>query len=85
VSVHRLIQPALCPLDAERNEVCPPTDEPSPVPEPPLPECPDAGPEVCGEEPPPEGVPPDSDMIPMVMGTVMGTEKTNQTEMEKVM
>jgi hypothetical protein len=31
------------------------------VPEPPLPECPDAGPEVCGEEPPPEGVPPDSD------------------------
>jgi hypothetical protein len=48
------------------------------VPEPPLPECPDAGPEVCGEEPPP-------DMIPMVMGTVMGTEKTNQTEMEKVM
>jgi hypothetical protein len=61
VNGHRLIQPAPCPLDAEGNEVCPPTDEPSLVPEPSLPECPEAGPEVCGEEPPPEEVPPDSD------------------------
>jgi hypothetical protein len=61
VNVHRLIQPAPCPLDAEGNEVCPPTDEPSLVPELSLPECPEAGPEVCDEEPPPEEVPPDSD------------------------
>ena len=59
-----------CPPDAKGNEVCPlsgeltpvpPTDEPSPVPEP-SPECPDAGPEVCGEDtPPPDEEPPDSD------------------------
>jgi micrococcal nuclease len=59
-----------CPPDAEGNVVCPPSDEltpvpptdgTTPVPEPPPPECPDAGPEACGEEPPPEEVPPDSD------------------------
>jgi hypothetical protein len=57
--------PEPCPIDAAGNEVCPPTDEPTPMPKPPPPECPVAGPEVCGEEPPPEegslddGTPPD--------------------------
>ena len=59
-----------CPLDAEGNEICPPADEltpvppidgPTPVPEP-SPECPDAGPEVCGEDTPPaDEEPQDSD------------------------
>ena len=53
--------PTPCPPTAEGIEDCPPTDEPTPIPGPPTPECPDAGPEVCGEEPPPEEVPPDSD------------------------
>jgi hypothetical protein len=53
--------PTPCPIDDEGNEVCPPTDELTPVPGPPPPECPEAGPEVCGEEPPPVEVPPDSD------------------------
>ena len=51
-------EPPICPLDAEGNEVCPPTDELTPIPGPPPPECPDAGPEVCGEDTP---LPPDSD------------------------
>ena len=50
-----------CRPDSEGNEVCPPTDEPTPVPER-SPECPDAGPEVCGEDTPPaDEEPPDSD------------------------
>jgi hypothetical protein len=36
------------------NGDCPPTDEITPVPGPPPPDCPEAGPELCGEEPPPE-------------------------------
>jgi hypothetical protein len=44
--------PILCPLDAQGNEVCPPTDESTPIPGPPTPQCPEAGPDVCGEEPP---------------------------------
>jgi uncharacterized membrane protein YgcG len=50
--------PTPCPLDAQGNEVCPPTDEPTPIPGPPTPQCPEAGPEVCDEEPTP---PPDED------------------------
>ena len=50
-----------CPPETMENGVCPPTDEITPVPEPPPPDCPEAGPEACGEEPPPEEVPPDSD------------------------
>jgi uncharacterized membrane protein YgcG len=49
-----------CPLDAQGNEVCPPTDGPTPIPGPPPPECPEAGPEVCDEEPPPPDEDPDS-------------------------
>jgi hypothetical protein len=50
-----------CPPEIQVNGVCPPTDEITPVPEPPPPDFPDAGPEVCGEEPSPEEVPTDSD------------------------
>ena len=59
-----------CPPDAEGNEICPPSDEltpvpptdgPTPVPEP-SPECPEAGPDVCSEDTPPtDEEPPDSD------------------------
>jgi hypothetical protein len=51
--------PEPCPIDAQGNVVCPPTDELTPIPGP-SPECPDAGPEVCGEELPPEEPPPGS-------------------------
>jgi hypothetical protein len=53
--------PIVCPLNAEGIRVCPPTDEPSPIPGPPTPQCPEAGPDVCDEEPaPPPEEPPDS-------------------------
>ena len=41
-----------CPPEVQENGVCPPTDEITPVPQPPL-DCPEAGPELCGDEPPP--------------------------------
>jgi hypothetical protein len=46
-----------CSIDAQGNGVCPPTDDPTPVPEPPPPECPGAGPEICGQVPPTEEPP----------------------------
>jgi hypothetical protein len=46
-----------CPPETLVNGVCPPTDEITPVPGPPPPDCPEAGPELCGEEPPPEDGP----------------------------
>jgi hypothetical protein len=52
--------PPQCAIDDSGNEVCPPTDEPTPMPEPPTLECPEAGPDICGEEPPAEEEPPDS-------------------------
>ena len=54
-----------CAPDADGNEICPPSDELTPVPPTdgatpvpePSPKCPDAGPELCGEEPLPEDGP----------------------------
>ena len=42
--------PPPCPPETQVNGVCPPTDEITPLPEPPPPDCPEAGPEICGEE-----------------------------------
>ena len=65
------------------NEVCPPTDEPSPVPEPPTPECPDAGPELCDEEQPHQKRYLQIQMmIPMVTVMIMGMEMMGQMETE---
>jgi hypothetical protein len=50
-------EPPPCPPEVQVNGVCPPTDYPTPVPEPTPPDCPEAGPEVCGEEPPAEEPP----------------------------
>ena len=63
------LPPTPCPLDAQGNEVCPPTDGPTPIPGPPPPECPEAGPEVCDEEPPPPEEPPDSNGMETEMDT----------------
>jgi hypothetical protein len=47
--------PTPCPPETLVNGVCPPTDDLTPVPGPP--DCPEAGPELCGDEPPPEDGP----------------------------
>ena len=52
------LTPEPCPPEVQVNGVCPPTDGPTPIPGPPSPDCPEAGPEVCGappEEPPGSG------------------------------
>ena len=74
----------------EGNEVCPPTDELTPIPGPPPPECPDAGPEVCGEDTPHLQIQmpmPTMGMgmvmvIVMAMGMGMGMEKMGRAETE---
>ena len=63
--------PTPCPLNAQDNEVCPPTDGPTPIPGPPPPDCPEAGPEVCDEQPPPPDEDPDSN------GDAAGDDRTN--------
>jgi hypothetical protein len=63
--------PTPCPLDAQGNDVCPPTDGPTPIPGPPPPDCPEVGPEVCDEQPPPPDEDPDSN------GDAAGDDGTN--------